>query len=234
MNIEFYFYKRKIIMKKVNHTLLTIVCLSLLITGVSTTLGAPTVSKSGNTITITGNGNQTASSISLGQGVYIFSWTGKDMMVIMVNSPECMVPASISLTEAKGSCLFAVDNTLIKSGDMSIDITVEGPWTITITKVESKGEMLPQVLSSSGIMRIVSKPFNAKMGTLSVTYTYNGSPNMAGNIVICEVTTGKHILTPHMFETKGSISIDIPAAGVYIAEAILPIGATGGTITINQ
>lgn len=184
--------------------------------------------------TLRGRGDQTSAPIKLAQGVYVVTWSGKQGMMIMAASDTSSVPAMLSATEASGTCLFAVDGVTWKTGNTKIEVTTEGAWTVTFTKAVGPGVALPQTLSSAGAANVVSTPFKVAAGKLSVKYAYKGTPLMMGGIGIFDIATGKGLPAPNLLDVSGTVEIPVTAAGVYVAQAYLPMGATGEDLTIRQ
>jgi hypothetical protein len=184
--------------------------------------------------TLRGTGNQTPAPVKLTQGVYVVTWSGKTDMMIMATGAGSDVPAMLSATEASGTCLFAVDGVSWKAGNTTFDVTTEGAWTVTLTKVVGPGVALPQTLSSTGAADVISAPFKAAAGKLAVKYAYTGTPQMMGGIGIFDIVTGKVLPSPNLLDASGTAQVSVAAPGVYVAQAYLPMGATGETLTISQ
>jgi hypothetical protein len=108
---------------------------------------------------------------------------------------------------------------------------------ITKSKLLPVGVTLPQTLSGAELKAVVSKPFNAGAGPLKVTYAYKGTATGTGTIKICDVSTGKFLTVNNMMhagKASGEFSINIPAAGVYVAQTRFPLRSQGGDVTLSK
>jgi hypothetical protein len=201
--------------------------------------GKAAVSTSGNVTTISGEKDQPIPPIKFEQGSYVFNWDCKgSRMTLVLNSSGENAAGVMSINELQNGCqLFAVDNALVKPGELTFAVTSDGSWTIKVTKQTSEGAAeLPQTLSANELKSVVSKPFAAKTGKIKIKYAYKGLPKGTGTLRLCDVKTGAAVPSGMIFAGKasGEIEMDIPATGIYIAQTTFPLASGGGDVTLSQ
>ena len=113
-----------------------------------------------------------------------------------------------------------------------------GGWAMTLTKVEAAGaEALPQVLAGTERETVVSKPFKAAAGILTMTYKYKSKSKGTGTLTVVDVATGKTVPMRQMMSAGkdgGGFDLQLPAAGVYIAQTAFPLASGGGEVKLSQ
>ena len=227
--------------KSIFITLIALSAFVVAVAGLSIAAGGQqaSVSTSGGVITIKGNETQKAAGIKLVEGVYVVRRTaGEGYIGITVNAADGTFVDGTFFNDPNGTYMLAVMSHFIKPGGVIFEIKAYESWTLTVTKAEAAGAVaLPQVLSSAEMTSAVSKPFKASAGKLTVSYTYKNGPKGVGGISICEIATGMPLPVTSFMpagKTSGSFTVDVAAAGIYVAQTNFPLGSGGGEIKIAQ
>jgi len=207
-------------------------------TPVPTVVIPPTESVSGNTITIKGYQDNTATGIQLNQGVYVVqsSGDGSALTATLVDSGYNGI-ALLNTGSTSGKKLVVVNDISVFAGNATLEVTSDGSWTVTIAQQEADyATSLPQEMSGDSSSELVSAPFKASAGNIVISYTLSMTPLQDSYVNIYNIVNGQ---TFYVFPLKknaqeGQITAIVPSDGVYIAEIDLPAGSSYGDITISQ
>jgi hypothetical protein len=200
--------------------------------------GDPQAPTSGaGVITLKGAEKDVSYPVRLSAGAYLITSTGGGGLVTFTVK-QGDAPVYVTMFNPSNQAdLFSVGDTTVKAGAATFEVSGIEAWTVTVTRVDGAGAgMLPQVLSAAEMNAAISKPFKAAAGNLSVAYTYKGKPKGTGTILICDITTGKMLQTPMMYAGRdtGTLTVPVPAAGVFIALTRFPLASGGGQVKISQ
>jgi len=145
--------------------------------------------------------------------------------------------SDLSNSRTSGSRLLVVDDNSFYAGNYSLIATSDGDWSVTIKRPDtSSARQLPVSFSGGEPEGAVSAPFKAHKGYIQIAYTFARSPYGSGYVYIYDVLTGESFYTRPMTSgyELGQSMADVPAEGVYIAQASMPPGSSYGEITISQ
>jgi hypothetical protein len=213
--------------------------LAILAGAASAQTGKATVATKENVTTVSGDKDQESSPIKFEIGTYVFNWSCKGSALgLVLNDPNGDTAGVILISEPQsGMELFPVDNDSVKPGSLTLVMTSDGPWTITITKQDAATQTeLPLTLSGAELKSVISKPFKAKAGKIKVKYAYKTAPEGTGTLRICNTATGAGLLTDVMWAGKaaGEFEVSVPAAGAFISQTTFPLASGGGDVTLSQ
>jgi len=198
----------------------------------------PRVTTIGDTTSIEGTMAGVARDFRLKQGVYIVTWRGTGTRLsLSLADLNGNAMSDLSNSRTSGSRLLAVDDNSFYAGNYSLMATSDGDWSVTIKRPDtSSARQLPVSFSGGEPEGAVSAPFKAHKGYIQIAYTFARSPYGSGYVYIYDVLTGESFYTRPMTSgyELGQSMADVPAEGVYIAQASMPPGSSYGEITISQ
>ena len=197
----------------------------------------PSVAVSGKVTTVTGAGDQVSAPIRFDAGTYLFNWTGTGAFVgITLTDTSDSTVNVFALGGANAQDIFSVDNEQVKAGDIKLQVSSDGGWTVKIEKVDpSSPAPLPQVLTGEELKSAISQPFKLAAGAVNVTYTFKSTPKGTGTLQVCDVNTGKRVGgLMYAGNESGTVDLKAPAAGVYMVRASFPLGSGGGEVRVSQ
>lgn len=230
--------KRNLLVASVMCALVTAI-MTLSLVGV-TGPNAAAASAAGNVITLTGTGAKTVPG-NLSAGVYFLRGKGGDgFLSITIKDKADEVLYINVISDPAATKLVAVGDESFKPGDVIFEIDAMGPWTLTMTKADvSAAVALPQVLAGAEMADVISQPFKAAAGNLTVSYTYKAEPTGTGTLVIWNIGTGKSVpmtMAQMMYapKTSGGWTMTLPETGVYIGRTTFPKGSAGGEVKLSQ
>jgi len=198
----------------------------------------PTVAQSGDTTTITGSRDGLATGVHLGQGVFVVSWTGSGTQLsLSLIDPNSNSLSDLTKGKMSGSTLLIVDQKSYYAGDFQLTAASDDAWSVTITRPDSSSaSSLPVTFGGESGDTVVSAPFSASKGDIKIAYSFSHTSTGAGYVNIYDVLTGDSFyVRPITSDSQvGQSNAEVPEKGVYIAQAIIPPGASYGEITISQ
>jgi hypothetical protein len=196
----------------------------------------PAVIASGGVTTARGSEDQIIKGIKLGEGVYAVNWSGTGTFVsFSLTDIEGNGGADISRGRASGERLLIVDDSTVLPGTFTLMVASDSDWVINIFRPDtSSPSTLPLTVSCSEPDGAVTKPFQAHVGILRISYTLSRTPSGTGHVDIYNVYTGRSFYTRPITAMVGQSTAEVPSDGVYIAQVTLPEGASYGDITISQ
>jgi hypothetical protein len=198
----------------------------------------PKVTIVGDTTSISGTMAGVARDFRLKQGVYIVTWSGSgSQLSLSLADLNGNTVSDLSNGRTSGSRLLAVDGSSFYAGNYSLMATSDGDWSVTIKRPDtSSAGSLPLTMSGGESEGAVSAPFKANKGYIKIGYTFTRTPYDAGYVYIYAALTGESFYVRPMTSGSqlGQSMADVPANGVYIAQARMPPGSSYGDITISQ
>ncbi len=198
----------------------------------------PKVTTVGDTTSIAGTMAGVARDFRLKQGVYLVTWSGSGTQLsLSLADLSGNTVSDLSNGKTSGSRLLAVDGSSFYAGNYSLMATSDGDWSVTIKRPDtSSASQLPVTMSGGESEGAVSSPFKAQKGYIKIGYTFTRTPYDTGYVYIYDVLTGESFYTRPITSGSqlGQSMADVPANGVYIAQARMPPGSSYGEITISQ
>jgi hypothetical protein len=196
-----------------------------------------TVSVSGDAVVIRGNAGGVSKGFSLGQGVYIVTWSGNGKNMSFWVKDRIGNEADISKGKTSGKRLLVVDDSSVYPGNFTLSTLADAGWVVTIERPDiSSPTTLPVKISGSEEDGAVSVPFRMSAGDIKISYSFSRVPYADGHIYIYNVATGSSFYTRPMSSGTqvGQSNVGVPSDGIYIAQVDIAPGGSHGDITISQ